>query len=190
MKSIQAFLLIALSALALPAQAHAFCFMIGEELCSAACEGKVENISAELVQSSSPNQKVCALALAADAQTFNQLIKSGLDINTRTTESYRNSPSGRNALFRVINSNSTDLFMALLENHIQVNVQDRIGRSPLMLAAWGNDELYVDELLKAGALPNLKDKQGRTALCYTQGNLFGNYDHVIAALKKAGGTCE
>lgn len=190
MKSFHAALMIALSALALPAPAHAFCFMFGEELCSAACDGKVEKITPELVQSSSPNEKVCAIALSADPQTLNQLIKSGLDINTRTTESYRNSPSGRNALFRVINSNSTDLFMALLEKHIEVNVQDRIGRSPLMIAAWGSDELYVDELLKAGALPNLKDNLGKTALCFAQDQLFGQNEHVITALKKAGGTCE
>lgn len=190
MKLIRAALSIALLALALPAPAHAFCFLPGEDLCSVSCEGNIEKITPELVNSASPNEKVCAMAIAADNQTLSQLLKAGLDINTKTTLSYRNSPSGRNALFRVIDGNRTDIFLALMGNHIDVNVQDRTGKSPLMIAAWANDEFFVDELLKAGALPNLKDEFGKTALCFAQDQLFGQDEHVVTALKKAGGTCD
>ncbi|MFL5813102.1 MAG: ankyrin repeat domain-containing protein [Bdellovibrionia bacterium] len=171
-------------------QAHAFCFLWGYDLCSASCQGETARITPELVKASSPTETVCALVQASDAQTLDALLKSGVDVNARTTIAYRNSPAGRNALFRVITNDSGDTFKFLLANHIDVNVQDSQGMTPLMEAAWAGRDGMVKELIKNGALPNLKTKSGDTALCYAQRPFVRHQQKIIDTLKNAGGTCE
>jgi ankyrin repeat protein len=190
MNPIRSVLLMGLFSIILTPQAHAFCFLPGSDLCSVSCRGKIEKITPELVRSTAPTERVCALALAADDQTLNALIKAGVDINTRTTIAYRNAPAGRNALFRVVDGKRMDLFKALIANHIDVNVQDRHGDSPLMMAAWDGRDEMVEELLQAGALPNLKDDFGKTALWFAQSDIFSSNQAIVDMLKKAGGVCE
>ncbi|XP_050389604.2 uncharacterized protein LOC126808717 [Patella vulgata] len=54
----------------------------------------------------------------------------------------------------------------LLAAGIDVNLQDKWGRTVLMFAAMKNDRVLVKKLLKAGAMVNVFDNLGRSALQY------------------------
>lgn len=54
----------------------------------------------------------------------------------------------------------------LIDNHVDVNVSTRFGRTPLMLYALKRDDRVVDLLLKNGADPEAKDAYGKTYLDY------------------------
>jgi ankyrin repeat protein len=60
---------------------------------------------------------------------------------------------------------------------------DRFGYTPLQYAATIDfgDSVTATALLKAGADPNVKDKEGKTALAHAQG-----YPYITAALEQAG----
>ncbi|KAK5800937.1 hypothetical protein VI817_003149 [Penicillium citrinum] len=52
----------------------------------------------------------------------------------------------------------------LLEYGAKPDVQDRHGRTPLLLAAINENESMVSLLLKKGAKTDMKDRKGRTPL--------------------------
>jgi ankyrin repeat protein len=163
---------------------------MGQKLCTASCRGDRERMTKTLIDKASPVEKICALSEAEDAQTLEYLLRAGVDINLKTNETYSNAISGQTALHWVIDNNRKDLFDALIRNHIDVNAQDDHRVTPLMKATELGREEMVEDLLKAGALPNLKDRFGDTALCMAQHLLFGRNAKIVEALKEAGGTCK
>ncbi|MGD9096924.1 MAG: ankyrin repeat domain-containing protein, partial [Desulfobacterales bacterium] len=52
----------------------------------------------------------------------------------------------------------------LLSQNAEVNLQDRLGRSALLLAASEGHAAIVEQLLAKGAKASLTNKSGRTAL--------------------------
>lgn len=173
------------------ANANASCFLMGNDLCGVSCRGEVDQITNDLVQTSSADEQVCAVAFADDIRTLNALLTHGVDINTRTTTTYKDAPSGRNALFDAIFKGRTEFLPALIEKGINVNSQDAHGSTPLMEAVWSDDVKMVEALLQAGALPNLKDNFGMTALCYAKSQFFlFRSEDVISTLERAGAVCE
>ncbi len=165
------------------------CILLGSDLCSISCRGEIEKITAARVSEASPSEKSCALSLAENVGMLKQLLENGVDVNSASTIRYSHSPAGRNALFRVIQDGRMDLFTALIENKIDVNHQDARGATPLIAAVWADREQMVTDLLKAGALPNLQDEFGMTALCHTQQKLFKSNAAIVSALEKAGAIC-
>jgi hypothetical protein len=172
-------------------QASAFCTVFTGGLCGAACQGRSEDITLELVQSADDDEKVCALSMAQDVNILSILLNRGVDVNSRTKHKYSGMPSGNTALFTIISRNRLDLFQYLLDHGFNVNVQDNAKMTPLMYAAWDSRKEMVEGLLKAGAQPNVKGRFGETALCYAKGNiLFFRDDEIISMLEKSGGVCD
>jgi len=52
-----------------------------------------------------------------------------------------------------------------IKSGVDVNIQDKEGRTPLMLAVYENFLMVVKTLIDAGADINIKDNDGRSALC-------------------------
>lgn len=172
------------------AQAHALCVPFAKDLCSVSCRGEVNSITSELVKTALPEEAVCALWQAPNRETLDILLKTGIDVNARTIFISKNSPAGRNALFRVISNNNSETFEFLTANHIDVNIQDSRGMTPLMDAAWNGRDKMVEALLKAGALPNVEDQFGETALCYAKRIFVRHQEKISELLKNAGGVCK
>ncbi len=92
------------------------------------------------------------------------LLFAGADPNIQDNE-------GTTALMIASNYSSQFLVQLLLSNNAAkagIDKQDNRGQTALIIAArWGLYDI-VDQLLEAGADPNLKDKNGATALWYLQ----------------------
>jgi ankyrin repeat protein len=69
-----------------------------------------------------------------------------------------------------------------IKNGADVNMADEYGRTPLMIASYMTDELFVKLLIKAGADVKAKDKRGWTARDYA---LFGWRVEIAKLLDKA-----
>lgn len=75
------------------------------------------------------------------------------------------------AVTHVINSHHI-VIAALLEHGADPNVQDALGRTPLLLASSQGDAILADLLLQRGAQPDIQDSLGNTAL--TQAVEYGH----------------
>ena len=171
-----------------PQSSAQVCFILDGGLCASACSGDRED-SLRKIEKADDNDRVCALALAETAELQQLLIDHGVDPSTKTNTSYRNSPAGRTALYRVIFKGRQDLFDNLLKNHVDVKSADRHGQTALMLAAASGEPKMVQGLLDAGADVNARDRFGETALGLAKSYLIvPNRDEVVAILEKAGGT--
>ncbi len=75
----------------------------------------------------------------------------------------------------------------LIDRGANVNATDKLGMTPLLWAASSDfgDPAMVELLLKAGARPDAKNKDGLTALALAQ-----KYEHryLVPALERAAGT--
>jgi ankyrin repeat protein len=167
-----------------------FCFMFDRSLCSASCSGD-RDAALERISEASENDRVCALALAEDVQMQSLLLDHGVSPSTKTTVSYKNSPRGRTALFRIIKRDELGLFENLLKYRSDVNVADVKGTTALMLAsAYGRVEM-VRALINAKASVNARDRFGSTALCYAENTfIVPNRDEIVSELRGAGAVCE
>jgi hypothetical protein len=169
---------------------HRTCFLLfGEGLCPAACRGDLAEMSIYLTRANN-DEKVCAFSRAHDASIVRWLVENGIDINVRKQISNTNSPAGRNALFEIIFSNQQDLFDAVIANHIDVNVADAQGTTPLMSAAGMGRFEMTKELLENGADVTAVNQWGNSALCEAEDYLIvPNRDLIIAQLKLNGAVC-
>lgn len=64
-----------------------------------------------------------------------------------------------------------DKIIDLLKNNINVNIQDKNGKTALMYACkFSNydDYYYINHLLEKGANISIKDEKGNTAIDYTK----------------------
>jgi hypothetical protein len=68
------------------------------------------------------------------------------------------------ALLSALLKDQLDAAALLIEKGADVNMEDRIGRTPLIVAAWLDDPEQIALLLGKGADPLRKNFQGRTAL--------------------------
>ena len=75
-----------------------------------------------------------------------------------------------NALMLAVKKGNLQMAQTLLQYKADPNAKNAGGLTPLMIAAFGNQEMIVTLLLKSGADPKLKDAEGKTALMLAQEN--------------------
>ncbi len=98
-----------------------------------------------------------AASWSCDFQTTQLLLDSGAEVNHRDTE--RSSALGLAAY----NCQDVRIVELLISKGADVNARDESESTPLILAASRGNWLAVGKLLKAGADPRAKDKDGQTA---------------------------
>lgn len=87
-----------------------------------------------------------------------------------------------NALMLAVQKGNLQMAQTLLQYKADPNSKNAGGLTPLMIAAFGNQDMLVSLLLKAGANADLKDGQGKTALTLAQEN---DAEKAIIQLKNA-----
>jgi len=87
-----------------------------------------------------------------------------------------------NALMLAVKKGNLQMAQTLLQYKANPNAQNAGGLTPLMIAAFGNQDMIVSLLLKAGANKMLKDGEGKTALQLAEEN---NADKVQELLKSS-----
>ena len=75
-----------------------------------------------------------------------------------------------NALMLAVNKGNQTLAQTLLQYKANPNAKNAGGVTPLMIAAFGDQDMIVSLLLKSGANPELKDDEGKTALMLAKEN--------------------
>ncbi len=110
-------------------------------------------------------------------ETVQALLKAGADVNAKGS-------SGETPLMELANSPMTELADIIIKAGAEVNAKDELyGRTALLFALWDNQPEMAQTLLKAGADPKIKDKEGRTALMFAGKNALVE---LVPALIKAG----
>ncbi|CAI8005187.1 Putative ankyrin repeat protein MM_0045, partial [Geodia barretti] len=91
--------------------------------------------------------------------TLRELVRAGSDLNLQNQE-------GLTPLMIAVRSGRTDITNILLEGeHVNLDIQEKsTGWSALHFSAERGDSATTEALLKAGANPHVKDKNGLTAL--------------------------
>lgn len=87
-----------------------------------------------------------------------------------------------NALMLAVKKGNLQMAQTLLQYKADPNAKNAGGLTPLMIAAFGDQEMIISLLLKSGANPKLKDAEGKTALMLAQDNAA---EKAIAALTGA-----
>ncbi len=75
-----------------------------------------------------------------------------------------------NALMLAVKKGNLQMAQTLLQYKADPNAKNAGGLTPLMIAAFGDQEMIISLLLKSGADPKLKDAEGKTALTLAQDN--------------------
>ncbi|MCX7190553.1 MAG: quinoprotein dehydrogenase-associated putative ABC transporter substrate-binding protein [Methylotenera sp.] len=75
-----------------------------------------------------------------------------------------------NALMVAVKKGNLQMAQTLLQYKANPNAKNAGGLTPLMIAAFGNQDMIISLLLKAGANPALKDDEGKTALMLAKEN--------------------
>lgn len=75
-----------------------------------------------------------------------------------------------NALMLAVKKGNLQMAQTLLQYKADPNAKNAGGLTPLMIAAFGDQEMIITLLLKSGADPKLKDAEGKTALMLAQEN--------------------
>lgn len=86
-----------------------------------------------------------------------------------------------NALMLAVQKGNLQMAQTLLQYKASPNAKNAGGLTPLMIAAYGDHDMLVSLLLKAGANVNLKDDQGKTAIELAKEN---DATKAIAQLQK------
>ena len=86
-----------------------------------------------------------------------------------------------NALMVAVKKSNLQMAQTLLQYKANPNAKNAGGLTPLMIAAFGNEDMIISLLLKAGANPALKDGHGKTALMLAKEN---DAQKAIAMLEK------
>ena len=86
-----------------------------------------------------------------------ELVKNGVDVN------YQDESSGSTALILSCQYNFIDLVTFLIDNKADINLQEKNGKTALMVSAGVSEELF-NLLLSKGADPKIKASDGTTAL--------------------------
>lgn len=75
-----------------------------------------------------------------------------------------------NVLMLAVKKGNLQMAQTLLQYKADPNAKNAGGLTPLMIAAFGDQEMIISLLLKSGADPKLKDAEGKTALTLAQEN--------------------
>lgn len=85
-----------------------------------------------------------------------------------------------NALMLAVKKGNLQMAQTLLQYRANPNAKNAGGLTPLMIAAYGNQDMIVSLLLKSGAKLDLKDEEGKTALMLAKEN---GADKALAILQ-------
>ena len=88
-----------------------------------------------------------------------ELVNGGVDVN------YQDPSSGSTALMLACGYNFADMARFLVEHGADLNRQDNLGQTALMIAAYRSEDLF-NFLLSKGADIKVKDWEGKTALTH------------------------
>lgn len=111
-----------------------------------------------------PNSPDLPLMYASNIPMIEMLIEKGADMHLR------NSLSGLSVLTAAIYNQSPELLEYYLNRGVDINMRDRKGTTPLMLAARLCRRNLVGILVKRGADMDCKDRNGMTALSHALTN--------------------
>ena len=75
-----------------------------------------------------------------------------------------------NALMVAVKKGNLQMAQTLMQYKANPDAKNAGGLTPLMIAAFGNEDMIISLLLKAGATTSLKDDQGKTALMLAKEN--------------------
>lgn len=93
---------------------------------------------------------------------------------------------GRTPLFYVVSGNCIEETQLMIKDyHMEVNVTDKNGATPLHFAAWWSSAKIVRQLLDAGAKVNVKNNDGDTPLLHAVKLYRGPGNPVIEELMAA-----
>lgn len=121
------------------------------------------------------------------------LLQAGIDPNVRDDE-------GMSALHHCVNwwqthfvignmePDQSKIIKSIAEHKGDLNIKDKVGRTPMMLAARFRHLPQLEALIAAGAEVNLKDSKGRTALTFCAG--LGKDSDLVKCLLKANATIQ
>jgi ankyrin repeat protein len=125
-----------------------------------------------------PTSPLSVAATTGDVPTIRALLAAGADIRELDED-------GLNLLDFVVLANHVEAAQALIAAGVAVNQTDSYGYTPLLYASTVDfgDSRMVDLLLSAGANPNLRNKQGKTALGQAKAYRFS---YIEASLERAG----
>jgi ankyrin repeat protein len=148
--------------------------------------GDQENIDMLLAKGADANRRMNMLGLGpvsplfaavgfGDPAVIQALLKGGANVNEKDND-------GMTALHWAVLAHHPEAVKALVAGRADVNAADRFGYTPLHYAAAVDfgDASTVTALLQAGADPNVKSKEGKTALAYSS-----DYPYAAAALQQA-----
>jgi ankyrin repeat protein len=135
-------------------------------------------------KSASDNYWLYSAAVSGDTANLGLILRSGFKVNDST--SFGDYPIDQAQTFRTF-----PITKMLIDNGADVNARSMylqalpavVGFTPLMTAALNGDRTTVLYLLDHGADPNLKSKQGMTALLTLQLSKTDDPDMTIALLK-------
>jgi uncharacterized protein len=105
------------------------------------------------------------IVMRGTPQEVQAVIDKGEDVNAREP-----SYGGTALMWAALHNRDTEVLAVLLNAGADVNAQNKVGATALMLASHNQNPDVITTLLEAGADPNLKDNAGKTALVYAQGN--------------------
>lgn len=125
-----------------------------------------------------PSSPLSIVSGAGDAETVKALIAAGADVHELD-------PDGLNLLDFAVLANHPEAAKVLIDAGVSVNQADKFGYTPLLYAATVDfgDSRMVDLLLRSGADPSVRSKDGKTALA--QAKTY-QYKYIQASLEKAG----
>jgi ankyrin repeat protein len=132
---------------------------------------EVLNAHDEEIQSLDPIPRLTPAAQIAVAE---ELIKGGIDVNSKTQE-------GVTPLMSMAFRGQAKLVALLLKSGAKVNEKNDQGWTALMLAAGQGNAEVVRLLLNAHADPRIKDANGNDALTLAQSN---NHSEIVEILKQ------
>merc|ERR1712087_217922 len=101
-----------------------------------------------------------ALLLAAEngrLAVIRTLLRNGADVSAKATG------DGSDALMLCVNRNHIECVQFLVEQQSDINHQNKLGFTSLMIAAYNGNRFVVEILLRCGAVLDLKNNRGETA---------------------------
>jgi ankyrin repeat protein len=140
----------------------------------ASMTGDLDNVKLLLAHGANPDLALAQAVTFGYPDIVRALIAAGAP--AKLTES-----SGINLLHWAAIANRPSVIPALVEAGVSINAQDEFDFTPLMYAATIDfgDTKSLEALLKAGANPNIRNGEGRTALEQARFYEHGNLETVL-----------
>ena len=123
------------------------------------------------------NEELITAIMKGDTNKVKELVESGADVNARADNSHTALQIAY--IYRKHANNWLEILDYLLEKKADINAQDNLGTTVMMMAVMNNEPLFVEYFIKKGADPNIKDQFGFTAFTLAK----KNYEDIIKLLK-------